>query len=296
MEQTSSRPDNVLRNARKLLALTALVVPVLAAAPEDGYRVLYDQVYARRSSQALKGNLYLPATAGPAPAVVMIHGGGWSSGKAGDMTRFAERVVKAGFAVFNVTYRLAPDHKFPAQLEDVRDAVRWLRTHSAEFHIDPDRIGAWGYSAGAHLAMLLGTVDADALDDAAPGAPSPRVAAVVAGAGPTDLREYPDNHYVVDLMPEDAGESLFDLASPIASVTGDDAATFLYHGRHDWIVALRNSVNMYRALDEAGVTTRLYELRFGHVFTYLFGGDAVDAGIKFLKTNLARHQRRTDGS
>lgn len=276
----------MFRNARKLFALAAIIVPALAAGSENDYQVLRGQVYAQRSSEALKGDLYLPKGAGNAAAVVMIHGGGWRNGEAQDMTRFARRVAESGFAVFNITYRLAPAHKFPAQLEDVRDAVRWLRSHAAEFQIDPDSIGAWGYSAGAHLAMLLGTVDVNALDDVEPGTPSPRVSAVVAGAGPTDLREYPDNHYVVDLMPEDAGEALFELASPITSVSGGDAPTFLYHGKHDWIVGIHNSVNMYRALQEAGVPTRLYELRFGHIFTYLFGGDAVDAGIRFLRENL----------
>lgn len=276
---------------RGLLALISAFAPALPVPAGDAYEVVPDQAYVRRPSGPLKGDLYLPVGTDDPPVVVMIHGGGWRSGKRSDMARFARRLSRAGLAVFNIDYRLAPAHKFPAQLEDVRDAVRWLRLHSAEHRIDPGRIGAWGYSAGAHLALLLGTLDGSALPDAEPGDPSPRVSAVVAGAGPTDLREYPDNHYVVDLMPAHADAALLELASPVAAVSSDDPPVFLYHGRHDRIVHFRNSTNMYRALLGAGVEARLYEMRFGHVFAYLFGDGAVKAGIDFLKQNLRRRPR-----
>lgn len=274
------------RGITRIVAFVLVIAGTSSAGAANAYRVMPGQVYAQRSSETLKGDLYLPAFDSPVPAVVMIHGGGWRDGDIEDMERFARRVAEAGFAVFNVTYRLAPDHKFPAQLRDVRDAVRWLRIKAAGFNVDPDRIGAWGYSAGAHLAMLLGTVDEDALPDADSKAPSSRVSAVVAGAGPSDLRLYPDNHYVADLMPSNADETLFELASPVASVSGDDAPTFLYHGRKDKIVGFHNSVNMYEALRNAGVKARLYELRHGHVLTYLFGREAVEAGIEFLQEQL----------
>lgn len=270
------------------------MLPVLAGANGKGYEVLRDRTYAERSSGPLKGDLYLPDTDIPAPVVVMIHGGGWRNGEVEDMARFAKRVSEAGFAVFNITYRLAPEHKFPAQLEDVRSAVRWLRSSAATYNLAPARIGAWGYSAGAHLAMLLGAVNDDALNDAGPTAPSARVAVVVAGAGPTDLREYPDNHYVADLMPEDAGRPLFNLASPVASVSPDDAPMFLYHGRRDMIVGYHNSVNMYRALRAAGVEADLRELSFGHIITYLFGNNAIEAGIEFLRRHLSVPSRSSE--
>jgi len=250
------------------------------------YEVIRDQIYAQRVTGDLKGDLYLPATDRPAPGLVMIHGGGWRRGDVRDMSPFARRAAASGFAVFNVSYRLAPRHKFPAQLEDVRQAVRWLRSRAAQLRVDPDRIGAWGYSAGAHLAMLLGTLDDDALPDGGPNSPSARVSAVIAGAGPTDLRRYPDNKYVAALMPAHAGEELYALASPIAAVSSDDASMFLYHGRTDVIVGYGNSADMLQALSDAGVAARLYELRFGHILTYFFGGDAVDAAIEFLRQHL----------
>lgn len=271
---------------KRLAALLTFALPGLAAAGDVEFEILRGQAYAERPSGTLRGDLYLPAVEGPVPGIVMIHGGGWRNGDVDDMRRFAERAAESGFAVFNITYRLAPEHKFPAQLEDARAAVRWLRGNAKMFNIDPERLGAWGYSAGAHLAMLLGTVDDGALPDAGPTSPSARVSAVVAGAGPTDLRRYPDNTYVSDLMPEDADEQLFELASPVAMVTPGDAPMFLYHGKRDWIADYDNSVNMHRVLKDAGVPTRLRELTFGHVFSYLFGGDAVEEGIEFLQRRL----------
>lgn len=286
IEHSTRIPSRRLSAVKHALAVVAIMLPVLSAKGAGDYEILRGQAYAQRSSGALTGDLYLPVAGEAVPAVVMIHGGGWRSGEVDDMAGFAESVVQAGFAVFNITYRLAPDHRFPAQLEDVREAVRWLRANAAKHHIDAARIGAWGYSAGAHLAMLLGVVDDDVLDDAAPSAPSARVSVVVAGAGPTNLSEYPDNRYVATLMPDDAGESLFALASPLASVSQDDAPMFLYHGKRDMIVGYHNSVNMHQALRDAGVEARLYELRFGHIVSYLFGKSAVRAGIEFLKKRL----------
>jgi len=275
----------------KVLAGSTLILTLCASCQHspptsDSYQVQRGQVYASRASGDLAGDLYLPIAEGRRPAVVMIHGGGWRRGKISDMAKFARRVAGAGLVVFNVTYRLAPEHKFPAQLEDVRAAVRWLRSHAQELRVDPDRVGAWGYSAGAHLAMLLGTVEDDALSDGRSDAPSARVSAVVAGAGPTDLRRYPDNKYVAALMPPDADPRLFALASPLATVSGDDAATFFYHGRNDWIVGYRNSTDMLQALRSAGVPVSLYETPFGHIATYFFSGGAVDAGIEFLVQHL----------
>jgi len=277
----------------------AALLAACAHAPPDtayDYEIRRGQVYAERSSGALAGDLYLPEADTPLPAVVMIHGGGWRRGEAEDMERFAKRLAGAGFAVFNIAYRLAPAHKFPAQLEDARQAVRWLRANAGGLGIDARRVGAWGFSAGAHLAMLLGTVSDQALADGGEDAPSARVSGVVAGAGPTDLRRYPENKYVADLMPEGAGEDLFALASPVASAGPGDAPTFLYHGRRDWIVDYSNSVRMRDALVDAGVDARLYDLSFGHFAAYLFADAAVDAGIGFLRQALGAPRRETAGT
>jgi len=123
------------------------------------------------------------------PAIVVIHGGGWMAGKRQDMTSFAKEAAAHGYVAATISYRFAPKHRFPAQIEDSKCAVRYLRAHAKELNIDPKRIGAMGVSAGAHLAMMLGAMDsADAMegDGGNPEQPS-KVQAVVSFVGPVNL-------------------------------------------------------------------------------------------------------------
>lgn len=146
----------------------------------------------------LELDLYLPPeSGGPVPVVVFLHGGGWRLGSrhaAGPMYRDAsptpfERVAQAGIAVACVDYRLSGEATFPAQLHDAKAAVRWLRTRAGDLGIDPERIAAWGESAGGHLAELLGltTDDAELEGNVGFTESSSRVAAVVAWYAPSDV-------------------------------------------------------------------------------------------------------------
>jgi acetyl esterase/lipase len=147
-------------------------------------------------ARPLELDLYLPADAAPAPVVVFLHGGGWRLGsrhsagpayRGADPTPF-EQVAQAGIAVASVDYRLSGEAVWPAQLHDAKAAVRWLRSRAGELGIDPDRIAAWGESAGGHLADLLGLVDDPALEgEVGVTGPSSRVAAVAAWYAPSDL-------------------------------------------------------------------------------------------------------------
>lgn len=264
----------------RLLIIAILLCPGMAFAGD--YELREALTYAQRSSGDLQGDLYLPEGRSNPPAVVMIHGGGWVGGERADMDRFAEEVAEAGYAVFNISYRLAPEHRFPAAAIDARDAVRWLRANADELGIDGNRIAAWGYSAGAHLALLLGLLPAEPL----PGEPTsetrPTVRAVISGAGPTNLREYPDNKYVTQFMPEDADDALYRLASPVALVSADDPPVFMYHGKRDMVVVYRNSEKLSKALTEKNVTHELVTLPFGHVVSYFADGKAMRAALDFL--------------
>src|SRR3546814_16292673 len=90
------------------------------------------------------------------PAVLVLYGGGWEHGDRKQLSSIAKDLARRGYVAVASTYRLAPEYIFPAQLRDVQLAVRWMRAQSADYHIDGTRIGVWGYSAGAHLAALLG--------------------------------------------------------------------------------------------------------------------------------------------
>jgi acetyl esterase/lipase len=119
--------------------------------------VSLDVTYAGVGASALSMDLYVPRTTAPPPVAVYFHGGGWVRGSRTDLAQ--ERLMplaRHGVAVASVSYRLADVARWPAQLHDAKGAVRWLRAHASEFGIDGTRIGAWGASAGGHLAALLG--------------------------------------------------------------------------------------------------------------------------------------------
>lgn len=283
-------------------ALTALSAALLSACashegrPDDqklnnapSVRVTVDDniVYTPQGwPQALTADLYKPVVegGGPFPGVVMIHGGGWTGRTRADMDKISRMVAARGYVVMNVSYRLAPKYRFPAQLQDVLQAVTWLRANAATQNVRPDRIGAWGYSAGAHLAALIGVTS--------PGdkhfVEGSRVQAVVAGGTPVDVRYYKGGKLTNALMGVgyDANPDLWRDASPIALVSADDPPTFLYHGTFDYTVGVKNSKELYDALNTAHVPSELYLMRGLDHFATFFVDPPVAQGIEFLDRYL----------
>ncbi|MEM9302608.1 MAG: alpha/beta hydrolase [Pseudomonadota bacterium] len=252
--------------------------------PDSGRKVAYELTEDVRYvpedwPEPLGADLYLPASTGLRPAVLVVHGGGWTRRSRSDMNGISRQLAKRGFVVLNVTYRFAPAYRHPAQLEDLREALAWLAANADEHRIDVTRIGAFGYSAGAHLAALVAVTD-----------PEPGVAAVVAGGTPVDLRKWPDSPLVNTLIGahRDAALEAWTDASPIAHVTPDDPPFFLYHGGMDTLVEPEQATLMQAALQEVGVPVELYLAPLqGHVSMFVFGGSAVRAGIDFLARELA---------
>src|SRR5579885_3546866 len=156
-----------------------------------------DVVYSHAGGEDLQLDLFVPKDAsGKFPAVVLFHGGGWASGCHEGFRPLAGALASQGYAVATVGYRLAPRYRFPAQIQDAKCAVRWLRANAPRYQIDSERIGALGFSAGAHLALLLGLTEAqDGLEgDGGNPEQSSRVQAVINISGPTDLTrtDWPD--------------------------------------------------------------------------------------------------------
>jgi acetyl esterase/lipase len=212
--------------------------------------------------------------------VLLIHGGGWIRGERSDMNRFARRLVRANFVVVNVDYRLAPAHLFPAQLDDVRAALQWMRTNASGFHIDPSRIAAMGYSAGGHLALLL------ALDSRRGGS---GLKAVVSGSAPTDLRVYPDSPYVNSLLggpPDATRAAAYAAASPLVQVSSDDPPVFIYHGQQDKLVEIGQSDRLEAALRDARVEVVFEREPFGHALTFLLDQQVFPKAVEFLRAHL----------
>ena len=132
---------------------------VATPAPIERYevaQVLTDLVFTGTDrAEPLKADLYLPRKADKHAVVLMVHGGGWASRDRKDMTGISEKLARHGYAVLNVSYRFAPVHTYPAQLWDLRQALRWLAVNSERYNLDVDRINIWGYSSGAHLGAWV---------------------------------------------------------------------------------------------------------------------------------------------
>jgi acetyl esterase/lipase len=264
--------------SRPLLLLLLLLAACAGSEPAS-YSVTKDLRYAG-ASDARVGDFFRPDGSGPWPAVLLVHPGSWQRGSRADMEKYARRFAVAGYAVFNVDYRLAPEHRYPAQLDDVRAAFGWLRAHARALDVDPDRIAVMGYSAGAHLALMLGL--ADARD-------GPRPNAVIAGAAPSDFTQYPNSPTLAALI----GGTGFELpdayadASPISHVSPDDPPVMLYHGALDSIVDVEQSRRLLAKLRAAGVRAELFEEPWsGHATAYLLDDDAFRAVLAFLADQL----------
>lgn len=257
-----------MRHAFAGLALLVLLSP--ARAQEPGVKTERDVTYGKGGDVDLKLNLAMPAEGkGPFPAVVCVHGGGWKGGQRQDLDKLTEMLAKNGYVAVTVSYRLTPKYQFPAQIADCKAAVRWLRANAKQYRVNPDKIGAVGFSAGGHLVCLLGAADAAAGLEGKGGNPdrSSRVQAVVSFFGPTDFTVKRWDAQVEDffLVPFlggtfDARKDDYVKASPIAYVTKDDPPFLFFHGDKDTLVGLHHSKDMAEKLRAAGVPATLRTL------------------------------------
>jgi len=210
----------------------------------------------------------------PVPVAVYIHGGGWSAGdklKDEYYNLVKPKLLAQGVAVASIDYRFAPKDRFPAQMIDVAYAVRYLRSNAKNKHVDPDRIAAFGTSAGGHLASLLGTVDRSAgFDVGALKSVSSQVKAVVAIAGVSNLTD-PDFPEATDAGIQAAfgvrggtpSDPVLTKGSPIAHVSRGDAPFLVVHGTVDALAPYDQSVKFASRLKEAGVPVELVTVTGG---------------------------------
>jgi acetyl esterase/lipase len=223
-----------------------------------------DVVYGKGGGEDLTLNLARPTDRpGPRPCVLVIHGGGWAAGNKNGHNPQVLELAKRGYVAATVGYRFAPKHVFPAQVEDVKCAVRYLRANAEKYGIDKARFGAMGFSAGAHLSMMLGTMDKeDGLEgDGGCAEESSKVQAVVAWFGPTDFSvEYPEaSRRIVSTFlggPLAEKAEVYRRASPVTYVGPGDAATLILQGTKDALVPHDQAVRMVDALTKAGVPGR----------------------------------------
>lgn len=231
-----------------------------------GVAVEQNLVYAKVGDRKLRLNLFRPEGSVEGtrrPLIVWIHGGGWRKGSYHGSPAVAMATPKSGYVVASIEYRLTDEATFPAQIEDCRAAIRWLRAHADRFGIDPNRVGVWGSSAGGHLAALVGTAGnadlwniGDHLDQ------STRVQAACDFFGPADLDAIPDDSPharasgTLGLFLGGALAEKRDLAreaSPITYVDRDDPPFLIAHGTADRLVTVDQSDRLVARLKKAGV-------------------------------------------
>lgn len=227
-------------------------------------------VYAERGNRALKLDLYLPDTPPPKsgyPLIVCFHGGGWVIGSK-ERDLFLQPMLKKGYALASVQYRLSGGATFPAQIEDARDSLRWLIDNASRYQLDKKRIGAFGPSAGGHLALLLGLGETKRFADSKPF-PSDTIKAICALYPPTDLigiipveNRGKTSNLVARLLggPIRDRMELAVLGSPTAYVTRKSPPVLLIHGDRDMLVPLAQSQQLEKSMKKSGAPVQLIVL------------------------------------
>jgi acetyl esterase/lipase len=284
---------------RRLFFLAILLtLPLHAADPVVPADVSFQRniEFANPDGQHLQIDLAMPKTGdGPFPAIVNIHGGGF---RAGTRDGYDVRCIKMaghGYVAITVTYRLTPKYQFPAQVFDCKAAVRWLRANAAKYHVDPNRIGVTGGSAGGHLALFLGVTngvkqfegDEGNLDQ------SSDVTCVVSEFGPSDFtKSYDKSVDAAQVLPLFFGGNLTDkrrehiVGSPLYWVTPAAPPTLCIHGTKDTYVAYEQAVWMVDKLKASAVEADLLTLPgAGHGF----GGEDAKKAEKAMYEFFDKH-------
>lgn len=265
-----------------------LFVSLVAGAQAPAPVITPDVVYGHKDGLAMTFDVYTPASSNGAGVLFMVSGG-WVSTWAppeSAINRFAPLLNK-GFTVFSVRHGSSPRYKVPDAAADVERAVRYIKINAAKFGVDPNRLGAFGGSAGGHLSLMLG-LDPDAGDaqarDVVLRGPS-GVAAVVAYFPPVDLRGWtgPNEDFpALDFVPDRAPS-----VSPILYVTKDDPPTLLIHGDQDKLVPISHSQKLHAALKGAGVTTEFVTIEGGgHGFTGEHNRRATELMVAWFERHL----------
>ena len=305
---------------RRLLTLVVIVIAVaflatqLAESAEGRRRrtelqdvdVVRDVVYKRVDGRELRLDIYSPKSiTEPLPVVLWIFGNRWSRGNKDHPPPL--NLVSHGYIIVSIEYRLSGEAPFPAAIEDCKAAVRWIRANAAAYHFDPDHIGAWGHSAGGHLAALLGTSGGiEELEGAGDNATvSSRVQAVCDMAGPSDIVQFYDavsnsndemarvakssiEQFLGGTVDQQRAKAI--AASPTTYVSKDDPPFLIIHGENDMSIPVSQSELLASKLKAAGVkVTLIVAGGRGHGI----GGPAFAPEItsffdKYLKPKLAR--------
>lgn len=239
--------------------MALIVLPVCAAFA--AVKIEEGLVYGEAGGEKLTVDYYRPAGTGLHPIAIIIHGGGFVGGTSRNNSEAycADFLAPAGYAVFSINYRLAPKFPYPAMVEDVQRAIRYIRYHAKEWHADPNRIALVGGSAGGYLSNMAGLLQSPGIKGATDPVDrkSARVQAVVTLFGPSDFRGQPPNQHVRALLgpliDRKGEEAALAEASPVMHISREAPPFLLIHGDQDEAVPLVQSTHLQSALKAAGI-------------------------------------------
>ena len=256
---------------------------------EEEYEVQEKIVYSTVEGRELHLDAFVQKKEGRHPSVLVVHGGAWRSGNRKQLAGYAASLAQRGFNCFAIDYRLAPKDKFPAQIDDCRTALKWVRTNAELYKVDTAKVGAIGYSAGGHLVCLLGTTGEAPSEKN--GNVDTRLQAVVAGGAPTDFRAFPDNGKWAEYWMGGDLKTVpdkFNAASATAFVDKDDAPVFFFNGTADELVPLEWSKSCHDALKACGVRTELHTIEGARHIPAAMNSKALDKAYEFLESELKK--------
>ncbi len=282
-------------------ALVLLLAPINATSGESP-PMFKDVVYARLGDQALALDLYLPAGIQEPSLVVYLHGGAWS---AGDKSLYPAFLVARGFAVASVDFRSTSDARFPANVHDIKAAIRFLRAKARTYGYRSDRIAIAGASSGAHLALLVGVTQGNAELEGTEGeerSQSSGVQAIVSFFGASNLTSIlaqstpfgltvriPALQRLLGGSPEEQPE-LARLASPVGHVDRGDPPLLLLHGDQDRQMPINQLHEMQAAYEQAGLQVQTVIVHgAGHDTVPFWQGAPADRVVAFLRGALGAH-------
>jgi acetyl esterase/lipase len=290
-----------------LLVACAGLAPAADPSPKPAPAVKRGVTFATAGGEKLQLDVATPPGGGPHPCVVCFHGGAWRVGSRKDLSvgtkrrdgttdpSLIESLASEGYVAVSAAYRLAPKAKFPAQIEDAKTAVRFLRENAKEYGIDPSRVGALGFSAGGHLALLAGLADkAAGLEGELYPAQSSAVQCVVSYFGPTDLKLYAaspgiEEAYMVPFLGEQCkiDGAVYRRASPIEYVSRTAPPVLMIHGNFDLLVPILHSERLLTKLRDAGATAELVTVPGeGHGWNGPAADRTARAAVRFLDAHL----------
>jgi acetyl esterase/lipase len=268
----------------KIYFIFAVILLLTGCRDRPNYQLFSNLIYStynyNSKTESLLLDLYLPETKSsqPLPLLIYLHGGGWWSNSKAECPQ--EIITKRGYALACVNYRLSDIALFPAQIQDVKNAVRWLRKNADKYNIDPKKIGVWGSSAGGHLSLLLGT--SAGVKQLTDGTQNKDISDAVQAVGdwfaPTDFTKFTPTfsesvitpaiekkyrkqlwyHYTVAVIKLLGGsvaqkKALAQSANPINYIDKNDPPVFIIHGKLDRVVPFSQSEILVKELQAKGV-------------------------------------------